>query len=410
MAEKKHAAEQPTLAPVKKVRKPFSSNAWLIILGLTTVLAFFAGTRSDQIIGVIAPLFGQKVYTGDVDLSSVETTFRELKANFDGTLDDKVLIEGASRGLVDAAGDTYTLFLNSKEAAEFDNDLTGNIGGGIGAEISIRGDKITIIRVLKDNPAIKAGLLAGDHVQKINDESTDGLTVEQAVAKIRGEVDTTVKLQILRGTEIKEFTVTRAIVSNPSVDSSIEGSLGTLTISRFDSETGGLARAAAQEFKNAGVTQVILDLRGNGGGYVDAAQDVAGLWLDNKIVVSERIGGRVFEELRSGKNPLLAGIQTIVLVNGSTASASEIVAGALQDYGVAKLVGERTFGKGSVQTLIDLPEGAQLKVTIARWYTPNGKNITTDGITPELVVGLSADDANAGRDPQLDAAKKQLGL
>lgn len=410
MAEKKHTEAQPTHLPTKKTIKPFTSNAWFVILGITAILAFFAGTRSDQIIGVVAPLFGQKVYTADIDLSSVETTFRELKANFDGTLDDKTLIEGANRGLVSAAGDTYTLFLNSKEAAEFDNDLTGKIGGGIGAEISIRNDKITIIRVLKDNPAIKAGLLAGDQVQKINDESTDGLTVEQSVAKIRGEVGTTVKLQVLRGGESKEFTVTRATVNNPSVDSTIAGTLGTLTISRFDSETGSLARAAAQEFKNAGVTHVILDLRGNGGGYVDAAQDVAGLWLDNKIVVSERTGGKVVDELRSGKNPLLAGLQTVVLVNSGTASASEIVAGALQDYGVAKLLGERTFGKGSVQKLIDLPEGAQLKVTIARWYTPNGKNITTDGITPDTVVGLTADDDNASRDPQLDAARKQLGL
>ena len=410
MAEKKHTEAQPTHASTKKTMKPFTSNAWFVILGITAILAFFAGTRSDQIISVVAPLFGQKVYTADIDLSSVETTFRELKANFDGTLDDKTLIEGANRGLVSAAGDTYTLFLNSKEAAEFDNDLTGKIGGGIGAEISIRNDKITIIRVLKDNPAIKAGLLAGDQVQKINDESTDGLTVEQSVAKIRGEVGTTVKLQVLRGSESKEFTVTRATVNNPSVDSTIAGTLGTLTISRFDSETGSLARAAAREFKNAGVTHVILDLRGNGGGYVDAAQDVAGLWLDNKIVVSERTGGKVVDELRSGKNPLLAGLQTVVLVNSGTASASEIVAGALQDYGVAKLLGERTFGKGSVQKLIDLPEGAQLKVTIARWYTPNGKNITTDGITPDTVVGLTADDANASRDPQLDAAKKQLAL
>jgi len=410
MAEKKHTEAQPTHAQTKKTMKPFTSNAWFVILGITAILAFFAGTRSDQIIGLVAPLFGQKVYTADIDLSSVETTFRELKANFDGTLDDKTLIEGANRGLVSAAGDTYTLFLNSKEAAEFDNDLTGKIGGGIGAEISIRNDKVTIIRVLKDNPAIKAGLLAGDQVQKINDESTDGLTVEQSVAKIRGEVGTTVKLQVLRGSESKEFTVTRATVNNPSVDSTIAGTLGTLTISRFDSETGSLARAAAQEFKNAGVTHVILDLRGNGGGYVDAAQDVAGLWLDNKIVVSERTGGKVVDELRSGKNPLLAGVQTVVLVNSATASASEIVAGALQDYGIAKLVGERTFGKGSVQKLIDLPEGAQLKVTIARWYTPNGKNITTDGITPDTVVGLTADDANASRDPQFDAAKKQLGL
>ena len=152
-----------------------------------------------------------------------------------------------------------------------------------------------------------------------------------------------------------------------------------------------------------------MDLRYNGGGYVDAAQDVAGLWLDGKVVVTERAGGQVISTLKSGNNALLAGIPTVVLVNSGSASASEIVAGALQDYKVAKLVGERTFGKGSVQKLIKLPEGAELKVTIARWYTPNGKNITTDGINPDISASYTQADADAGQDPQLEAAKKELG-
>jgi carboxyl-terminal processing protease len=186
--------------------------------------------------------------------------------------------------------------------------------------------------------------------------------------------------------------------------------VGILTISRFDSETSSLARAASRDFKNQGVKAVILDLRGNGGGYVDAAQDLAGLWLDGKVVVTERSGGKVVDELKSTSNPILASIPTVVLVNGGSASASEIVAGALQDYKVAKLVGEKTFGKGSVQKLIDLPEGAQLKVTVARWYTPSGKNITKEGIAPDVAVTLSAEDVNADLDPQFDAAMKALGL
>lgn len=392
-----------------KAKKIISANVLFLIIAATAVVGFFAGTRSDQIMSVIGPVFGVKVYAGEIDLSSVQATYKSLKANYDGNLDDKTLIDGANKGLVNAAGDTYTLYMNAAEAASFENDLSGSIGGGVGAEISIRSGNITIVRVLKDNPAIKAGLLGGDTVVKINDESTTGLTVEQAVAKIRGEEGTTVKLLISRDGTEKEFTVTRAIVNNPSVESSISGTIGKLTISRFDPETASLARVAAQDFKNKGVTGIILDLRYNGGGYVDAAQDVAGLWLDGKVVVTERTNGQVISTLKSGNNALLAGIPTVVLVNSGSASASEIVAGALQDYKVAKLIGERTFGKGSVQKLIQLPEGAELKVTIARWYTPNGKNITTDGINPDISASYTQADADAGQDPQLDAAKKELG-
>lgn len=392
-----------------KVKRGVSSNVLFLVVAATAVLGFFAGTRSDQIMSVIGPVFGIKVYAGEADLSSVQATYKALKANYDGVLDDKTLIDGANKGLVSAAGDAYTLYMNATEAASFENDLSGSIGGGIGAEISIRSNNITITRVLKDNPAIKAGLLGGDTVVKINDETTTGLTVEQAVAKIRGEEGTTVKLLINRGGTEKEFTVTRAIVSNPSVEGTVSGGIGTLTISRFDNETASLARAAAQEFKNKGVKGIILDLRYNGGGYVDAAQDVAGLWLDGKVVVTERSNGQILSTLKSGNNALLANIPTVVLVNSGTASASEIVAGALQDYKVAKLIGERTFGKGSVQKLIELPEGAELKVTIARWYTPNGKNITTDGINPDISASYTQADADAGNDPQLDAAKKELG-
>ncbi len=393
-----------------KAKKALSNNLLFLVIAATAVVGFLAGTRSDQIIGVVGPVFGLKTYAGDVDLSSVQATYKALKANYDGNLDDKALAEGANKGLVAAAGDAYTLYMNSKEINAFENDLSGTIGGGIGAEVGVRQDKITILRTLKSNPAEAAGLNAGDVVLSINDQSTANKTVEQAVAQIRGEAGTTVKLSILRGTEVKEFTITRAIISNPSVNSSIKDGVGTLTLTRFDSETGTLARAAARDFKSQGVKAIILDLRGNGGGYLTAAQDVAGLWLNNKVVVSERTGGKVVEELKSGKDAILAGIPTTVLVNAGSASASEIVAGALQDHGAAKLVGEKTFGKGSVQKLVSLPEGAQLKVTIARWYTPKGKNITKEGITPDISVALDQKDVEAGIDPQLDAAMKALGL
>jgi carboxyl-terminal processing protease len=395
---------------VGKKDRHISGNLVFVLVAISIIAGYFVGTRSDQILSVIGPVFGIKVYAGDIDLSSVENTYKILKANYDGTLDDKKLIEGANKGLVSAAADNYTLYLNSDEANAFANDLSGTIGGGIGAEISLRNSKITIVRVLENNAAIGAGLKDGDVILSINDQPTAGWTVEQAVNDIRGDVGTTVKLSIQRGSEVKDYVVTRATVTNPSVYSSVSGKLGIMTISRFDSQTTDLAKSVAQDFKAKGVTSIILDLRNNGGGYVDAAQAVAGLWLDGKVVVTERTNGQVTSTLKAGNNAILAGIPTVVLVNSSSASASEIVAGALHDYSAAKLVGEKTFGKGSVQKLISLPDGAELKVTVAKWYTPNGVNITKEGITPDVKVSISDSDLSSGTDTQLTAAKSALGL
>lgn len=387
----------------------FTPSTFILLLASVFIVGYAAGTRNDQIVGAIAPVVGLKVETGKLDLASVQATYRQLKLNYDGSLDEKALIDGASRGLVEAAGDTYTIYMDKKEAEEFNKDLSGDIGGGIGAEIGKRNSKPTVIRTLTDTPAAKSGLQAGDVVIGVNDQSTDGWSVDDTVSKIRGEVGTTVKLTVLRGPESKEFTITREKITAPSVESKIENGIGIMTLRRFDETTGSMARAAAQDFKDKGVKGVVLDLRGNGGGLLSAAQDVAGIWLDNEVVVSERTNGKVTDELRSGGNPILGGVPTVVLTNGSSASASEIVAGALQDHGKAKLVGEKTFGKGSVQKLVSLPNNAVLKVTVARWYTPKGKNITKQGIAPDEKIELTADDANAGRDPQLDAALTRLG-
>lgn len=404
------------LRRVRRVRQPGLTEqrrvpASVIVIGLIFILGlgYVAGMFNNQVVAMISPLFGMKTSSATLDLSSVQKTYQDLKANYDGTIDDAALIEAANKGIVSALGDTYTVYFNAKEAADFNNDLSGTIGGGIGVELSLRNNQFTVVRVLADNPAEKAGMAVGDVITKVNDTAVDTTqTLNQLVAKIRGDVGTTVKITVARGTDTKDFTVTRANVTNPSVYSTISGNIGIMTITRFDDQTGQLAKAAAQNFKSQNVKSVILDLRGNGGGYLTAAQDVVGLWENNKTVVTERTNGKVTDDLKSGTNPILNGLPTVVLVDGSSASASEITAGALQDYGTAKLVGVTTFGKGSVQKLLDLPGGAELKVTIARWYTPNGKNISKQGITPDKVVTISADDINAGRDPQLDAAKALL--
>lgn len=383
---------------------------FVISIAVSLAAGYLAGTYNRQIVALMSPVFGGKVYSAGLDLARIEDTYEKLASKFDGSLDKSKLIEGANRGLVEAAGDDYTTYMSSSEAREFDNSLSGNIGGGIGAEVGLKNGKTTIMRVLKDNPAERAGLMAGDFILKVNDQSTDGWTVERAVSLIRGEKGTTVKIAILRGTETKEFTITRDTINNPSVEGEVIDGIGIMTISRFDERTGALARAAAQDFKKQGVKGVVLDLRGNGGGYVDAAKDVAGLWLSGKIIATERVNSAIRETIKSGDNAILEGLPTSVLVNGSSASASEIVSGALKDYGVAKLVGEKTFGKGSVQQLINLDDGAELKVTVAKWYTPKGKNINKEGITPDITASFTQDDINKDSDPQLDAAKKALGL
>ena len=386
-----------------------SKNVYFLTIAVVAVVGFVAGTRSQELLAVIGPALGFKVETSTLDLAAVQRTYQQLKANYDGTLDANKLIDGASKGLVAAAGDQYTVFMDADEARQFNDDLAGKIGGGIGVEIGVRDGKPTILRVLADNPAEKAGLKAGDVILGVNDQSTNNWQPDKVSAAVRGDVGTTVKLTIGRGTETKDITITRAEVNNPSVESKVENGIGILTITRFDQDTGSLAQKAAQSFKQQNVTGVILDLRGNGGGYVDAAKEVAGLWVAGKTIATEKTNGKVTDTITAGDNAILAGLPTTVLVNGSSASASEIVAGALQDYKVATLIGEKTFGKGTVQKVIDLGGGTQLKVTIARWYTPNGKNITKEGIEPDKKVELTAADSDAGKDPQLEAARQQLG-
>jgi carboxyl-terminal processing protease len=396
-------AEDQYVRPEKQ-KKGVTKTIYFLSIAVAVLVGFVGGTRSNEILAVIGPIFGMKVETGTLDLASLQKTYQALKANFDGEVESDKLIDGANHGLVASLGDPYTAYMTADEAAEFQKDLTGDVGAGIGAEIGVRKDQPTILRVLPNHPAEKAGLQSGDVIAAINDEASLTLTADEAANKIRGEAGTTVKVVILRGDETLDFTITREKINNPSVSSEVKDGVGVLTITRFDDQTASLARQAAREFKNQNVKGVVLDLRGNGGGYLTAAQDVAGLWLKDKVVVSERTGGRVTDELKSGGDPILESVPTVVLVNGASASASEIVAGALQDYGAASLVGEKTFGKGTVQKLLDLGDNTMLKVTVARWYTPNGKNISEEGIKPDKEAALTAEDVDAGKDPQLEAA------
>lgn len=384
-----------------------ANRSGLLLVGLIiAIVSFVAGMRSDAIIGAVAPLFGIRVETGTLDLSSVQETYRALKANFDGELDEQALIHGASRGLVAASGDPHTAFLDPDAVKELEMSLSGSIGGGIGAEIGLRSQQPTVIRPLVNSPAAKAGVLAGDVVLMVNDTDVTGMTVDEVVQKIRGDVGTTVKLVVLRGEERKEFSIVRQEITSPTVEAEIAGDTGILIVHRFNAETGPLARAEAEKFLSRGVKRVILDLRYNPGGEVTAAQALAGLWLDRQVILTHRRGSEITQTDKSTGTPILGDTRTIVLINGGSASASEIVAGALREYDKATLVGETTYGKGSVQAVLRLSGGAQLKVTESRWFTAKGKNIDQTGIAPDIEVKMTADDVNANRDPQLERAKE----
>lgn len=395
-------------ARVKAVREYRFGWSTLLVGGLVLLVAGVGIGASTPLWNDGLRALGFKPNVPPLDLSSVENTYEQLAANYDGKLDASKLIDGANHGLVAAVGDPYTVYFNSQEAQGFDKQLNGQYSG-IGAVLGMKDSVVEITGVLDGSPAKSAGLQNGDLILQVDGQSTQGWSIDKAATNIQGKAGTTVKLVIQRGDETKEFSIVRADITNPSVRSEVQNGVGILSISRFDDQTGQLARQAAESLKQQGVKGVIVDLRGNPGGRVDAAQAVAGIWLNDKVVVTERTKGITTGTLRSGSDPILEGVPTIVLVDGGSASASEILAGALHDNHAATLYGQKTFGKGIMQDILDLPDGNELKVTIASWYTPDGKNIGHQGITPDTVITPTPDQLQAGQDPAKDAALSKLG-
>ncbi len=347
---------------------------------------------------------------GNVDFSLFGDAITMLKGNYYGIKEvrDQDILYGAIKGAVQSTGDPYTVFFPPSDAKKFEEDLSGNFGG-IGAELGMQDGQLAIIAPIKGNPAEKSGLKAGDKILKIDDTVASDLTVDEAVKLIRGPVDTKVKLLIIRDgwKETKEIEVVRATISVPTLDwKMVDGDIAYIQLYNFNGNAPSAFYEAALSALIQGAKGVVLDLRNDPGGYLEVAHDIAGWFLKRgDVVVREKLrSGEEGDPLRANGNQAFLNLPVVVLVDGGSASASEILAGALQDQRGIKLVGEKTFGKGSVQEMEYLKDGSSMKISIAEWLTPKGRQINKKGLNPDVEVKLTEDDAKDGKDLQYDKA------
>lgn len=408
-----------------------------LVSGIVTgALLFGAGLFAGSMLGPVneKPMIGADVPVSiedDADFSAFWKTWTELDEKFVSAstthqLADQEKIWGAIAGLADSYGDPYTVFMKPAEREEFEASISGEFYG-IGIEIGIRDDMLTVIAPLKDTPAYKAGVKAGDKIVKIEDELSTNFTINEAVKRIRGELGAPVRLTLLRGNngEPFEVTIVRGAIQIPTSSSEIRdarvvveedgtavekrGRVFILRLFSFNAQSVNAFRAGLREFIESGTGNFVLDLRGNPGGYLEAAVDMASFFLPvGKPVVTEDFGENGDQRVHRsyGYDIFESGLNMVVLVDGGSASASEILAGALQEHGIATVVGAQTFGKGSVQQLVPITNDTSLKVTIARWLTPNGLSISNEGVTPDLVVEYV--EGEEGADNQMDAAIEYL--
>jgi len=409
--------------------KPMARQRSFLGAGLALVLsaaAFFSGlhigqgdnvnTRMEA--GLFSLFTTQAKPSGDADLTEFWRVWDLLEQKFVvGTTTEQLTAEekmqGAISGLVDSYNDPYTVFLPPSDASMFEEDISGNFGG-VGMEVGSRNGVLTVIAPLPETPAYNAGILAGDLIVKIDGTDTKDMSVDEAVRLIRGEKGTDVVLTIFRegASEFEDITITRDTINIPTVKTEEKGDVFIITLYSFNALSDMKMQEALRSYVVSGKQKLILDLRGNPGGFLQSAISIASYFVPaGKPIVREGFGtGQAEEVYRSTGKTLRdhAPEQMVVLVDGGSASASEIVAGALQEHKIATLMGQQTFGKGSVQELIDLPSGASLKVTVARWFTPNGVSISTGGLTPDIVINRSVEQRLAEEDPQLDAALRLL--
>ena len=326
---------------------------------------------------------------------------------------NRTRVWGMIQGLAESLGDPYTFFLPPKENEIFAEDISGEFSG-VGMEIAVRDQVITVVSPLKGTPAERAGIKSGDRVLEIDGASTEGMDISTAVSRIRGPKGTQVALLIMREgfNAPRAFKVTREVINIPTVITTARpDGVFVIEIRNFTANSPTLFRSALREFVESGYSRLILDLRGNPGGYLEAAVDMASWFLPSgKVVVTEDYAGHAenIAHRSRGYDIFNENLRMVILVDRGSASASEILAGALRYHGIGEMVGDRTFGKGSVQELVEITSKTALKLTVARWLGPDGEQIPLDGIKPDVEVKISEEDIKAGEDPQLDKAVELL--
>jgi len=399
-----------------RIRVVFVVTALVLAVGVAGgayYLGFSRGSAQTKNISIQGISGGETPSNVSADFSLFWQAWNELKSkqiNSKNT-DDQNMLYGAISGLAGAFGDPYTVFFNPKDADKFNSDIQGSFGG-IGAELGSKDHQIIIIAPLKNTPAERAGLKPQDAILEVDGVSIAGLTIDQTVQKIRGDAGTKVTLTIMRDgwDSSKKFEITREIINVPTVDWSMKnGDVIYLQLYNFNAQAESLFYNAMLNGLMKGGKGLVLDLRNNPGGYLDEAVNLAGWFVDRgSVVVKERYADGHAQVVRTHGNQALKGFPVVVLVNEGSASASEILAGALRvDRGI-KLVGVKTFGKGTVQEVDSLKDGSTLKITTANWLLPDGTLIDKNGLKPDYEVKLTDDDIKAKRDPQLDKALEVL--
>ena len=406
----------------------FQKSKSIIILVLVMVLFFILGVSY----GRGRPVFSLK---SNVDLSIINNEIATTSPPINmapfwevwKVLDEKYVVTkkqeatttsqdrvwGAIQGMTASLGDPYTVFMPPQDTKDFEENIRGNFEG-VGMEIGIKDGVLSVISPLKGSPAEKAGIKAGDKIITIDGKPAMELTTDNAVKIIRGPQGSVVKISILRNGNTKplNFEITRAVIDIPTIKTETKGDVFVISLYNFYAQAENQFNEALKEFVLAKKTKLVLDLRGNPGGYLDAAVDMASwfLPLGKTIVREDSINGSGEVVYRSKGNDIFTGknLRMVVLVDGGSASASEILAGTLQEQGIAKLVGTKTYGKGSVQQLLQISGGTSLKVTIAKWLTPNGKSISDGGLTPDYEIKISDADLKAEKDPQMEKALELL--
>ncbi len=387
-----------------------SQNPTSIISTATTGISTENETKIS-IVDISTPR--KKTKPKDVDLDIFWETWNTLEANFlnPDKIKTKEQIYGATRGMVASLEDPYTTFMTPKETSDFEESISGEFEG-IGAEIAIKEGKLTIVAPLKGSPAELAGIRAGDIVLEIDGEPTFGISTEKAIMQIRGPEGEKVVLSIYREGEKKplEITIVRDKIVLESVEWEMKDDVAFITISQFGTDAASEFQEAVNEILLQNPRGIIIDLRNNGGGLLDVCLKISTEFFDQKIIVKTK--GRKFGDsgdIISGRDGAFLDIPVVVLVNKGSASASEIFAGAIQDHNRGLVIGETTFGKGSVQNVIPLGDGSSLKVTIAEWLTPEGRSIHKTGIKPCETIEFTEEDFIEKRDPVLERALDLVG-